>query len=84
MTDHTLALATAKQAFRKADHAYETAILVRGYAERALEAADHVLRDAARARKTAGMKVRHAAADAAKLASCAAVCVAEYRRQYPD
>ena len=68
MTDRTLALAATKRALRKADHAYDTAILAHGYAERALRDADHVLRNAASAR----------------IAACAAICVVEYRRQYPD
>ena len=66
MTDHATALATAKQAFRDADHAYDIAAIKYGYAKRALHDADYVLRKTTHARKTAAMKVRHAAVDMAK------------------
>ena len=76
MTDHTTALDFAKQAFRTADHAYDLAVIALGDATRAVNEADYVLRHTAYARKAAAMKVRHAAADAAKNAAAVAAVAA--------
>ena len=81
MTDHTTALDFAKQAFRTADHAYDLAVIALGDATRAVNEADYVLRKTAHARKAAAMKVRHAAADAAKNVAAVAAVVKSIESQ---